>query len=130
MKSIRSWLAAGFLVFILLAPAAGSPSLLVQVETFFSRLGTPVTAQERAELDFLNCLEEAGKVIPDRSDTQILSAGDSYLHQRSQDILYPRLRLVASNPEYVFSFEGAKEGGTVISEANCGGLQVAVIAHD
>lgn len=129
---MHRWLASGFIALLMLLPAAGNPSPFKTVENFFGRLVQPVTPDEQSELDFLSCLEGVGLNMVDRSDVQILTDGNSYLHQRAQDILYPRVRLVADSADYAFlvGYTGNREPGDIVAAEVCGGLQVEVISLD
>ena len=61
---------------------------------------SPIDEAERGELDFLSCLEEEGKFLESGSITTVLvsdqvfdSPSRSYLYQRLDEILYPRIRI-------------------------------------
>ena len=81
------------LLLLMLAPVAGNPTPFLAIENTLTRLGQPVTEREQGELNFLACLESVTLSIPDREDVQIIGNSDSYLVQRSQDLMYPRVRL-------------------------------------
>lgn len=129
---MNKWLAAGFIALLMLLPASGTPSPFRSLETFFGRLAQPITPDEQSELDFLSCLEGVGFNIPDRTNVQILTDGNSYLSQRARDILYPRVRLVADSADYAFllGYTGDREPGDTVAAEVCGGLQVEVISLD
>ena len=129
---MNKWLAAGFIALLTLLPASGNPSPFKTLENFLGRLAQPITPDEQSELDFLTCLERVGRNMEDRTDVQILTDGNSYLHQRAQDILYPRVRLVADSADYAFlvGFSGEREPGDTVAAEVCGGLPVEVIRFD
>jgi len=129
---VNKWLAAGFIALLTLLPASGNPSPFKTLENFFGRLAQPITPDEQSELDFLSCLEGVGLNMVDRADVQILTDGNSYLNQRAQDILYPRVRLVADSPDYAFlvGFSGEREPGDTVASEVCGGIPVEVIRFD
>lgn len=129
---MHRWLASGFIALLMLLPAAGSPSPLKTLENVLGRLAQPITPDEQSELDLLSCLEVVGHSMVDRSDVQILTDGNSYLHQRAQDILYPRVRLVAESADYAFlvGYSGDREPGDIVAAEICGGLLVEVISLD
>lgn len=108
----------------------GSIATLQMLERFATRLAVPVTPEEQQELDFLNCVYEASLVIPERSDVQIETIEDSYVAQRTQELLYPRLRLVSSGGDYGFFTGALPSFGEVIHETNCGGLGITVTQND
>ena len=115
---------------LLLAPAAGNPTPFLALEKTLSRLGQPVTEREQGELNFLACLDSVSRAIPDRQDVQIIGNSDSYLVQRSQDLMYPRVRLVSGEPDYRFHIGNeAPPEGPIVTQADCGGIIFTVVSN-
>ena len=108
----------------------GSIATLQIIERFAARLAVPVTPEEQQELDFLDCVYEASLVIPERSDVEIETIEDSYVTQRTQELLYPRLRLVSDGGDFGFFSGAPPRFGKLIHETNCGGLRIAVTKND
>lgn len=118
------------LVVLLLAPSAGNPTPFLAIEQTLTRLGQPVTEREQGELNFLACLDSVTRAVPDRQNAQIVGNVDSYLVQRSQDLMYPRVRLVSEGSDYLFHIgnESPPEG-SVVSQADCGGVIFTVVTN-
>ena len=104
----------------------GSIATLQMLERFATRLAVPVTPEEQQELDFLNCVYQASMVIPERSDVEVETIDDSYVRQRTRELLHPRLRPVSENGDYGFFFGVEPNFGLPISEEQCGGLMIVV----
>lgn len=118
------------LLLLMLAPAAGNPTPFLAIENTLMRLGQPVTEREQGELNFLACLQSVTLSIPDREDVQIIGNSDSYLVQRSQDLMYPRVRLVSADSAYFFHIGNeAPPEGLVVSQVDCGGVILTVVSH-
>ena len=127
---LRFFLSMLFLLVIMLAPTAGNPTPFLAIEQTLSRLGQPVTEREQGELSFLACLDSVSQSIPDRLDVQIVGNSDSYLVQRSQDLMYPRVRLVPESPDYFFHIGNeAAPAGKIVTQADCGGIIFTVVSN-
>lgn len=128
--SPRVLAALGLLLVIGLTPAAGNFSPFVFLDKTLSRLQVPVTEQEQGELNFLACVDQAASVIPDRVDVVIDGNSDSYLRQRVQDLIYPRVRLVNESANFTVHIgnEPAPEGEKV-NEVDCGGVIFTVVKN-
>lgn len=128
--SSRVLVALGLLLAIAFTPAAGNFSAFVFLDKTLARLQTPVTEQEQGELNFLACVGQAASVIPDRVDVVIAGNQDSYLRQRVQDLIYPRVRLVNEDSDFTVHIgnEPAPEGEKV-NEVDCGGVIFTVVKH-
>ena len=118
------------LLLLMLAPVAGNPTPFLAIENTLTRLGQPVTEREQGELNFLACLESVALSIPDREDVQIIGNSDSYLVQRSQDLMYPRVRLVSADSAYLFHIGNeTPPEGSVVSQVDCGGVIFTVVSN-
>jgi DNA-binding transcriptional LysR family regulator len=128
--SSRVLIALGFLLAIGFTPAAGSFSPFVFLDKTLARVQAPVTEQEQGELNFLSCVDQAASVIPDRVDVLIDGNPDSYLRQRVQDLIYPRVRLVNESADFTVHIgnEPAPEGAKV-NEVDCGGVIFSVVKN-
>jgi hypothetical protein len=128
--SFRAIAGLALLVIIAFAPAGGNFSPFVAIENTLSRIGTPVTEREQGELNFLSCVEGVTKAIPDRRNTQIVGNSDSYLVQRSEDLMYPRVRLVREQAEFLFHIGNElPPTGDVVNQADCGGVVFTVVLN-
>ena len=117
------------LFLLMMAPSGGNPTPFLALERTLSRIGLPVTEREQGELNFLSCLEDASAVIPNRSNVQIIGNPDSYLVQRTQDLMYPRVRLVAEEAEFLFHIgNDAPPEGVLMSQSDCGGILFTVVS--
>lgn len=121
----RFWLALLLGASLVIGPT-GSIATLQMLERFATRLAVPVTPEEQQELDFLNCVYQASMVIPERSDVEVETIDDSYVRQRTRELLHPRLRPVSENGDYGFFFGVEPNFGLPISEEQCGGLMIVV----
>lgn len=127
----KKFLFGALLIAILVVPNNLSPSITDWLQDVGSRIETPVTADEKTELEFLDCLEKFSLAIPDGADVQLSSDGNSYFVQRAQDILYPRVRLVQDEAEFIFSMGIAPTTSQVERNyINCSGLEMWVITND
>ena len=122
---VRFWLALFLGVALVIGPT-GSIATLQIIERFAARLAVPVTPEEQQALDFLDCVYEASLVIPARSDVEVETIDDSYVRQRTRELLHPRLRPVSQNGEYGFFFGVDPHFGLQLSETQCGGLGIVV----
>ena len=127
----RHFAALGLILAIGLAPTAGNFSPFAFLDRWTARLTTPVTEQEQGELNFLACLDDLTRSIPDRTDVQIQGNTDSYLIQRTQDLSYPRLRLVGERPDYaLFIGPGEPPKGELLKQSDCGGIVFSAVKLD
>lgn len=135
----RHFVALGLILSIGLAPTAGNFAPFAFLDKWTARMTTPVTEQEQGELNFLACLEDVTRSIPDRTNVQIQGNSDSYLVQRTQDLSYPRLRLVGypsflldgENPEYaIFIGPGEPPKGDLLKQSDCGGIVFSAVKLD
>lgn len=131
MKQLLSVLVLAVLT---LLPRLGEPAPLAVMDGFAKRLITPISPGELAELEFLSCLRHFSEEIPAGRDVQILFSQNDWLNQRTQERLYPRLRLVNSNPEYYFVVQPQEQlqtlVGTIQSKAVCSGIVLEVRSND
>ncbi len=126
----RVVVAIGLLLTVAFVPANGNVSFFSFLDKTFARLQTPVTEQEQGELNFLSCVAEVGSVIPDRTDVVLVGNPDSYLRQRAQDLLYPRVRLVNENAGYSFHIgNDPAPAGEVLKQVDCGGVVFTVVKN-
>ena len=129
--NVRSLVAGLLLVLAAFAPAGGNFSPFMAIENTLSRIGTPITEREQGELNFLACVEGVTQVIPDRKNTQIVGNPDSYLVQRAEDLMYPRVRLVREDAEYLFHIGNeAPPQGEILNQTDCGGIVYTVVLND
>lgn len=127
----RHFLSLGLIILIGLVPTNGNFAPFAFLDKWTSRLSTPVTEQEQGELNFLSCVDDLTRAIPDRVNVQIQGNADSYLIQRTQDLSYPRLRLVGENPEYaLFIGPGDPPKGEVLKQSDCGGIVFSAVELD
>lgn len=128
--SPRVLIALGLLLAIGFTPAAGNFSPFLFLDKTLARVQAPVTEQEQGELNFLTCVDQAASVIPDRVDVVIAGNQDSYLRQRVQDLIYPRVRLVNEGADFTVHIgnDPAPEGEKV-NEVDCGGVIFTVVKN-
>lgn len=126
----KSFLGVIVLLLIFLVPSSFSISTFKWLEGVASRIESPVTADEQLELDFLSCMERVSESIPSRTNVFIdVPDGNSYFVQRAQDVLYPRLRLVAENPDYIFRVNPmapSTHANKLLTSENCSGVLIEV----
>ena len=127
----RHFVALGLILTLGLAPTAGNFAPFAFLDKWTARLSKPVTEQEQGELSFLACLDDLTQAIPNRVNVQIQGNTDSYLIQRTQDLSYPRLRLVGENPEYaLFIGPGDPPKGELLKQSDCGGIVFSAVKLD
>lgn len=76
----------------------------------------PLSEEESGEIDFLNCLEQSasdledGTIVDVQVSDQVFDGGSvSYLAQRLDEILYPRLRITDQAAEIVMQIKHETE---------------------
>ena len=128
--SSRVLVALGLLLAIAFTPASGNFAPFLFLEKTLARLQVPITEQEQGELNFLQCVNQAVSVIPDRVDVAIAGNQDSYLRQRVQDLIYPRVRLVNEASDFTVRIgnEPAPQGEK-INEVDCGGVIFTLVKN-
>lgn len=128
--SSRVLVALGLLLAIAFTPAAGNFAPFLLLDKTLARLQVSITEQEQGELNFLECVNQAASVIPNRVDVVIAGNQDSYLRQRVQDLIYPRVRLVNEASDFTVHIgnEPAPEGEKV-NEVDCGGVIFTVVKN-
>ena len=113
---------AGFGVSASLLMTANPFSLAIYPFGLVQQAIEPLSESEAGEIDFLNCLEESasglddGTVVDVQVSDQVFDGGSvSYLSQRLDEILYPRLRINEQLSEYVMEVRHETEvaGGPI-----------------
>ena len=123
----RTWILVAALVALFVVPTGGNPTVFAVMDKGSSRLATPVTEQEQAQLDLLSCIEETASVIPDLARVEkVLPEEDSYIVQRVGDIMYPRVRFDTENPEYRLFVNADTGDAELINSAMCAQYFVGV----
>lgn len=123
----RTWIFVAALVALFIVPTGGNPTVFAVMDKVSFRLATPVTEQEQAELDLLECIEKTAGVIPDLARVEkVLPEEDSYLVQRVGDIMYPRVRFDTESPQYRLYVNADPEDADLINSATCGQIFVGV----
>ena len=91
-------------------------SLVTYPIDFWQSSVRPMSEAERVETEFLNCLEEAaidltdGSIVDVRVSEKVFDGGSvSYLSQRLDEILYPRLRITAESADWVMQIKHESE---------------------
>lgn len=128
---MKSWIFTISLLILFFAPgAAFSPTEVLGKAV--QRIETPLTDVERGELEFLNCLEQTGSVIPDMAKVYKSIPDDSYIVQRVGDIYYPRVRFVddESKAEFTLIVNMDSGGRNIVASQTCGGAFVGVAKND
>ena len=129
----RTWILVAALVTLFVVPTGGNPTIFAVMDKVSSRLATPVTEQEQAQLDLLSCIEETASVIPDLARVEkVLPEDDSYIYlvQRVGDILFPRVRFDTVNPEYRLYVNADPGDAELINSAMCAQYFVGVEKFD
>lgn len=102
----------------------GSPiSLLSFPLTFIGLALEPPSSAETAELEFLRCLEESAKALEDTRIVEIRISQEkfdsftvTYLDQRLDELLYPRLRISDNGNDAVMQVKYESESRTEVAE--------------
>ena len=127
MAKVVVVLGLGVLLFL---PARGAISLSPYSQSFFDRLGSPLTPLEAEVLGQYRCYEDALAVIPDGSPAW-LHASDANVDQRMSEIAYPRIRLVTTTDGYgIYVDPTADLPGRSVLETTCGAFEIAVVEYD
>lgn len=123
----KTWVFVVGLIALFLVPTGGNPTVFAVMEKVSARIAQPVTADERAQLDLLECIEVTAGVIPDLARVQkVVPSEDQYISQRVGDIMYPRIRFDTDNPQYRLYVNADPGSAELVSSAMCAQYFVGV----
>jgi hypothetical protein len=123
----KTWVFVVGLIALFLVPTGGNPTVFAVMEKVSARLAQPVTAEEQAQLDLLECIKVTASAIPDLARVEkVLPQEDSYLVQRVGDIMYPRIRFDIESPQYRLYVNSDPGSAELTSSAMCAQYFVGV----